>query len=205
MPFIESRPDALAFVYARSLLELANEQGGAERIESILGQLEDILEVARLDRRFGEFLASQTLTRAARSDALRRIFEGRCDDLVFRFILLLNEKRRLGHYPAILAAYDALVQQRFGRVEVDVYTAHPIDVSELSSIKARLSDIMGKDVVVHPYTDESMIGGVKLRIGDTLVDASLASMLRRVRDRLHTEGAAELRARAQGILDQSHD
>ncbi len=201
MPLIESRPDALATVYARSLLELADEQGGRERVESVLAQLEDILEVARADKRFGEFLASRTLSHATRAQSLRRIFEGRCDDLVLRFILLLNEKHRLAHYPAILAAYDAMVQERYGRIEVDVFTAAPIDVGELSGIKDRLSSILGKDVVVHPYTDESMIGGVKLRIGDMLVDASLASMLRRMRDRLATEGGAELRARAQRIIE----
>src|SRR5687767_11857871 len=98
MPLIESRPNALAFMYARSLLELADENGGRERVESILGELEDVLEAARADRRFGEFLASRTLTRASKSGVLRKVFEGRCDDLLFRFILLLNEKGRLGYF-----------------------------------------------------------------------------------------------------------
>ncbi len=205
MPLIESQPDALANVYARSLLELADDAGGSDTIESILGQLEDILDMARSDRRFGEFLASKVLSSANRDKSLRQIFTGRCDDLVLRFLLVLNQKGRLGHIVAIVAAFDALVQERFGRIEVDIITAGPVDIAEINSIKARLSEILGKDVVVHPYTDESILGGIKFRIGDQLVDASLASRLRRMRDRLHTTGGAELRARAQQILDHAGD
>lgn len=205
MPLIESQPDALATVYARSLLELADEGGGQERIESVLGQLEDILDMARADAHFGEFLASRVLSTANRAASLRKIFEGNCDDLVLRFLLVLNEKGRLGHLVAIVAAYDAVVQERFGRIEVDVFTASPVEFAELDGIKSRLSTILGKEVVVHPYTDESMIGGVKLRIGDQLVDASLASRLRRMRDSLHVSGGAELRARASRIIEQAGD
>ena len=203
MPLTESAPDALANIYARSLLELAEADGGRERIESVMGQLEDILDLARADRRFGEFLASKVLSSAERQKSLRTIFTGRCDDLVMRFLLVLNEKGRLGHLPAIVGAYDAMVQELFGRIEVDVFTAAPLEVAEIDKVKDRLSSILKKDVVVHPYTDESMLGGVKFRIGDQLVDASLASRLRRMRDRLQNTGAAELRARAQRILDDT--
>lgn len=203
MPLLESQPDALAAVYARSLLELAEKAGGQERIESVLAELEAILEMARADKRFGEFLASRVLSTANRAASLRQIFENNCDDLVLRFLQVLNQKGRLGHIVAIVAAYDALVQERFGRIEVDVYTASPVDFEEIDRVKGRLSTILGKEVIVHPYTDESMIGGVKFRIGDQLVDASLASRLRRMRDQLHTTGGAKLRARAATIIDQA--
>ncbi len=205
MPLIESQPDALANVYARSLLELADEAGGRARIESVLGQLEDILDMARTNRSFGEFLASRVLSTANRDASIRKIFTGRCDDLVLRFLLVLNRKGRLGHIVSIVAAFDALVQTRFGRIEVDLFTANPVEFAEIDRVKARLTTILGKEVVVHPYTDESMIGGVKFRIGDQLVDASIASRLRRMRDRLHTSGGAELRARAQQIIDHAGD
>lgn len=205
MPLIESPPDALANIYARSILELAEADGGRERMESVMGQLEDILDLARADRRFGEFLASQVLSTAERRKSLRKIFTDRCDDLVMRFLLVLNEKGRLGHLPAIVAAYDAMVQERFGRIEVDVFTAAPLDVAEIDKVKERLGTILEKDIVVHPYTDESMLGGVKFRIGDQLIDASLASRLRRMRDQIQHKGGAKLRANAQRILDDSNE
>ena len=205
MPLIETQPDALAMVYARSLLELAEQAGGQERIESTLGQLEDILELARSDPRFGEFLSSRVLSAAHRKSSLKLIFTDQCDDLVLRFLLVLNEKNRLGHISAIVAAYDTLVQERFGRIEVDVFTAVPVDTAELESIKSRLGSILKKDVIVHPYTDESMIGGVKFRIGDKLVDASLSSRLRRMQDKLLLDGGARVRAQSSNMIDMTDE
>ncbi|MGE4198958.1 MAG: FoF1 ATP synthase subunit delta, partial [Phycisphaerales bacterium] len=132
MPLIEAAPDALARVYARSLFEMARDSGGGQAtIESTLGELEDILEVARTNPRFGEFLSSRILPVDKREASLRAILSGRASDLVMRFILTLNRKGRLSRLAPIVAAYDELVQESFGRVEVDVYTASPISPDEL--------------------------------------------------------------------------
>lgn len=203
MPLIDSPPDALAEIYARSLFEMAEPAGGRELIESIGGQLEDILELARQDARFSEFLASRVLPVAERAKSLDRIFAGRVHDLTLRFLQVLNDKGRLGHLPAIVAAYDRMVQEKFGRVEVDVYTASPVSADELRAIKDRLQAALGREPIVHPYTDNSMIGGIKLQIGDRLIDGSLATRLRKLREQLTTNGAAEIRARAERIIDES--
>ena len=200
MPLIEAQPDALAQRYARSLFELADAKGGRDLIESILGQLEDVLEIARSDARFNEFLASRVLPAKARGETIRQIFTGRADDMVVNFLLVLNDKGRLSHLPPIVGAFDNMAQELFGRVEVDVYTAAPASGEELSAIKTKLEAQLGKEVIVHPYTDDSMLGGVKLRIGDQLVDGSVATRLRKLRHQLETEGLAEVRARAEKII-----
>ena len=61
MPLTEAAPDALARTYATSLFELAQSRGGQATIEQVQGELEDVLELARNDRRFSEFLASRIL------------------------------------------------------------------------------------------------------------------------------------------------
>ncbi|HHN77940.1 MAG TPA: ATP synthase F1 subunit delta, partial [Phycisphaerales bacterium] len=196
MPLIETQPDALAEVYARSLFELAEAEGGREHAETILGELEDILELARENRMFSEFLATRVIPSVSREGSLVRIFEGRADGLTLRFLLLLNRKGRLGHLPAIVEAYEDLVQVAFGRVEVDLFTAEAIDDATRRTFEAALRDRLGKEIILHTYTEPAMLGGVKLRIGDQLVDDSLASQLSRMRDRLTSEGASALRSRA---------
>lgn len=204
MPLIDSPPDALAEIYARSLFELAEGRGGRDVIEGTLSELEDILEVARTNARFNEFLASRVLPVGQRSASIEKIFKGRTSDLTLRFLQVINEKGRLSHLPAITQAYDRLVQEKFGRVEVDVYTASPVSPDELKTIRDRLQKALGKDPIVHPYTDESMIGGIRLQIGDKLVDGSLSTRLRKLRDQLSVEGAAEVRARAERMIDDSN-
>ena len=199
MPLIETPPDAIAEIYARSVFDLAMERGGQTLAESVSSELEALLDLARQDKRFGEFLASRILPMQKREDAIRSMLSGKCEDLTRDFLLTLNRKGRLGHLPAI-AALDQILQEAFGRVEVDVYTAEPMGQEGLSSIRERLGASLKKEVVVHPYTDESMIGGVRLRIGDQLVDASISTKLRRIREQLARDGAASLRGKIKSVL-----
>jgi F-type H+-transporting ATPase subunit delta len=201
MPLAQSQPDALARTYAASVFDLAKEHGGQNSIEHVLGELEEILEIARTDARFGEFLSSQILSEASRRGSLERIFKGRISDLTYKFLLVLNEKGRLSHLPAIVSALDQHVQSAFGRVEVDVYTAAPISPGELATVKSGLQRILGKEPVVHPYVDATMIGGLKIQIGDQLLDASVATRLRKLRDRLVEDGGASIRAAADRLMN----
>lgn len=200
MPLSPAQPDAVARIYAKSLLELAESEGGEENIESIVGELSEIVEIARGDAQFSEFLSSRVLPAEARRDSLQRIFEGNASDLTTKFLQVLNAKDRLAHLPAIVAALDELVQERFGRVEVDVYTAAPIDPEGLSTLRDRLAKTLGQEVVVHPYTDHAMLGGVKVRIGDQLIDGSLSTRLRSLRDQLARQGVPAVRAAAERLI-----
>lgn len=202
MPLIDSQPDALASTYARSLFELAMQQGGQTLVESIAAQLEDIVELARQDRRFSEFLASRVLPTSARDRSIEKIFSGRVHPLVLNFLRLLNRKDRLSHLPPIVAAFDSALQEHFGRIEVDVMTAHAIDQRQLDLIRDRLAATLGRQPVMHTYTDASLIGGMKLRIGDQLIDASIATRLRQMRERLSNRGAAAVRGR-NDLLDDA--
>lgn len=201
MPMIDTEPDALARVYARSLFELAESEGGQQRIEEIGAELGELVDLARADKSFGEFLSSRIIAGKKRSASLDSILKGRVSDLLRRFALVLNKKERLANLPSIAGAYDQIVQEKFGRVEVDVYTAAPVDRAVLDRVGASLKKTIGKDPVLHPYTDAGMIGGLKLQIGDQLIDASIATRLRRMRERFTGPGAANLRAQTSRIIE----
>jgi len=203
MPLTDAQPDALSQIYARAIYQLADEKGGKANIESCLSELEDVLEVARGNPDFSEFLASRVLPVAQRSASLEKIFKGRLSDLALRFLQVLNDKGRLGHLPAIVGAFDQHVQEKFGRIEVDVFTATPISPDELRAVRDQLQKSLGREPIVHPYTDNAMLGGVRLQIGDRLIDASLATQLRRLRDQLASHGAAEIRSKAERIIDDA--
>lgn len=201
MPVHESQVDAIARVYARSLFELAEALGGRSAIEESADELEAVMELARSDRTFSEFLSSAILPVAKRAGSLRAIFGGRVSDLTLNFLLILNEKGRLARLADIVTGFDLLVQEQFGLVEVDVWTAAPVDEAQLESIKTRLQAALGKAPVLHAYTDESMIGGLKLQVGDQLIDGSVATRLRRLKEQLATEGGATVRSAAARFLE----
>lgn len=184
--------DALAKIYARSLFELADQAGGADKTLEIADELGQICELTRTDQTLGEFLASPVIDQTKRGESLRRIFADRITDLTLRFLLVLNAKGRLGHLHQINAAYTSLVQEAANRIEIEVFTPAPMGEPQLESIGARIQEAIGKTPILMPSTDESMIGGLKLRIGDQLIDGSVATQLRRVKqDLLASDIAAD--------------
>ena len=112
MPLIEAQPNALAKVYAKSLFELAQAQDGqANATESILGELEDIVELARNDRAFSELLASRLIDSGKRDASLERMFSRQgLRPLTLNFLRQLNRKGRLANLSQIATAMDAFVQ-----------------------------------------------------------------------------------------------
>ncbi|GJQ28239.1 MAG: hypothetical protein HBSAPP03_01230 [Phycisphaerae bacterium] len=205
MPLVDTQPDAVARMYAKSLYELAEGKGGRAAVEATLGELEEILDLARGDAKFAELLTSRAINAEKRDGSLTRIFKGRVSDLTLSFLRVLNDKGRISAITGVVAAFDSIVQDKLGRVEVDVFTAEPMDASALASLKGRLRQALGKDVIVHPYTDAAMIGGVKLRIGDRLIDGSIATQLRQVKDALDHDGAAALRSRIGSMIEGGVD
>ena len=194
--------DAVAQVYARSLYELAEQAGGRDKIMEVGHEFEQICELARGDRSFGEFLSSPIIDRARRGAALRRIFDSKVTDLTLRFLLVVNNKDRLGHLQTIGEAFDQLVHTAFGRIEIDVYTAAPLGAEQLDSIRRRIETALSREPVLYTYTDQTMIGGLKLRIGDQLLDGSVAGKLRRLRHNLRVAGGSAVRDRFTDIIEE---
>ncbi|MAB72266.1 MAG: ATP synthase F1 subunit delta [Planctomycetaceae bacterium] len=193
--------DAVARVYAQSLLELADAAGGDEKIVETGGELNVIAEMIRDDAEVAEFLRSPIVDSDKRAEALRRIFEGRVSDLVLRFMLVLNGKGRLGEFGSMATGYDQLVNERMGRVEVDVMTVDgSLDPDQLALLGEKVKAKLGQEPVFHQYADESLIGGLVLRVGDQLIDGSVRGQLRRMREELLASGSTRVRAGANDFL-----
>jgi len=198
---VKANADALANVYARSLFELATDAGGTDKLVEVADELEQICELAREDKKINLFLSSPIVDVKARGKALSAIFTNRITDLMLRFLLVLNNKGRLNRLESIETAFDQLVQEAFGRIEVDVITPVAIDAELMATIKEKISTVLGKEPVLHPYVDESLLGGIKLRIGDQLIDGSVQTRLRKLREELKNNGGAAVRERFESFID----
>lgn len=193
--------DALAKVYAKSLFELAMDAGGSDKLVEIADELEQICELAREDKKINLFFSSPVVDVTARGKTLSAIFTNRITDLTLRFLLVLNNKGRLNRLESIETALDQLVQEEFGRVEVDVITPVAIDTDSLATIKEKIHAALGKEPVIHPYVDAGLLGGIKLRIGDQLIDGSLQTRLRNLGEELKNNGGAAVRERYEAFMD----
>ncbi|MCA9306119.1 MAG: ATP synthase F1 subunit delta [Phycisphaerales bacterium] len=195
MPLFDSPPEALDKVYAEALFDLAQSDGGRERLESLSGELDELIELTRGNAELSEFLASQIIPIEQRERSLEKVFQGRVSPLLFNFMVILNRKERLSRLLPIASAFERMVQEKFGRVEVDVWTRHPLPKDQVDSLRNRLQQALGREPIVYTYTDSSMIGGIKMQVGDRMVDASVATQLRRMKETLSKDGASRLRER----------
>jgi F-type H+-transporting ATPase subunit delta len=190
--------DKIASVYAKSLLEVCDKMGGNAVAQACASELEVIAEIIRSDRAFAEFLKTPIIGDAARTASLEKIVKGRVSDLVYRFVMVLADHGRGGRLADVADAFDALLQERLGRIEVDMFTVDGrADDEVIATVKARVKEAFSKDAVLHQYADSAMI---KLRIGDQLIDGSVATQLRAMRDAVAARGSGAIRSRPSDFL-----
>lgn len=167
--------------YASALLETAAETGVAaiDQVEADLDRFDALVrESADLQRlvRSPVFSADEQL--AAVTTILDRSGIG---GLAANFLKLVASRRRLFAVQQMIAAYKALVAARKGVVRADVTLAALPAVQVLDDLKQALRDVAGGDVDLHVKIDPSIIGGLVVRLGSRMLDASLRNKLNSIR------------------------
>ena len=154
------------------------------------------------NKAFVEFLGSPAVARAARTATIERVLKGRVSDAIYRFVRIVNHKGRLGHLLSMGKAYDTLLQKLFGKTEVDVYTVdgQPMGEATETLMREKLRATIGSEAIFHYYAEKSMIGGIKLRIADQLVDGSVATQLRRLQETIIESGGAAVRSDSKRFI-----
>jgi F-type H+-transporting ATPase subunit delta len=192
---------ALGTTYAQALLELADEAGQMETIGDEVRQLTGLIESQDALRLL---LGGQLLTAQERRGVVEQIFRGRVSDLLYRFLQVLAAKNRLAQLPQIARSLPHLIEQRQGVQEVEVSAAKSLTDQEAGQIAESLGRVLGKKVVLRQQVDESLVGGLKLRIGDRLLDGSVAAQLRMLRQHLAGKGREDARERLGELVREAN-
>ena len=106
--------------------------------------------------------------------------------IVSKLLVLLAERDRLALLKEIAAVYHDLLAERHNVVRAEVTSAEPLTNERLRVIEERLARVTGKRVSMTSKIDKGIIGGVVARVGSTVYDASIATQLKKIRDRLTT-------------------
>ncbi len=104
--------------------------------------------------------------------------------MTYKVLGVLNEKGRLGLLGEISRAFDLLLDEKWNKVDVDVYVAQPLEGWQFDQVRQRVSDALGKEAIIHQHVDESIIGGLVLKVKDKLIDVSVKSQLSAIRTKL---------------------
>jgi len=177
----KAKDTGAAQTYARALLDLATQQNAAEPAGQ---ELTDLSSVIRADPAFGAFLRDPRVGVARRWASVDKTLGSQVSRLVRNFLGVLSQHDRLGLLPEIATAYHKLLDEQIGRVEVTVTVAQQLDEGALADVAARVGQALQKEAVVRQVVDESIIGGLIVRVEDKLIDASVRHQLESLRRQL---------------------
>jgi ATP synthase F1 delta subunit len=169
--------EEIARVYAEALFGVAKEEGKLDVVREQLGQFVDALNA---NREMQVFLFSPYFSSEEKRDGLGRIVKG-ADPAVQNFLELLAEKHRMPAIFRIRQRFDELWAEENKRLEVRLTSAVPLDPAVVERVGAEIERRTGRAVDLTSDVDENILGGLVLRVGDMVLDASLHGKLERLR------------------------
>jgi F-type H+-transporting ATPase subunit delta len=178
------RAEIIARNYAETLLTLAERHGGAGGLEQFGQAADELAALLQSDPRARQFLDTPRVTPEQKKAALTAALKGRAPEMFVRFVMVLTDKRRQSLLPEIAAAYRELLDERMGRVRVQVTISHAPDEALQAEIGNALADRLGKTVIPTFTVDPELMGGMVVRMGDQILDGSIRTRAAQLRRRL---------------------
>lgn len=169
--------------YATGILELARAEGDVERVEN------ELFEIAQALDKSAELRSSLTdpqLPIERKQAVIEDLLGGRATPLTVGLIQLIISQGRISELPEMARAVAERAAETRSKVLAEVRSAIPLDDDTIQRLAVALSKATGKNVEVKLVVDESVIGGIVARIGDTVIDGSIARRVDSLRQALNT-------------------
>jgi F-type H+-transporting ATPase subunit delta len=172
------RDTTIAKNYAEALLELARRAedpaGWGKLMRDVANGMQEDVTVQR-------FLESPKVSEQQKNEVFFQAFGDRVPRHFLRFLQTLVRKRRQMLIPQIATEYDKLLDIHEGRLHANVTVAREASTADATRIAEQLSRVMGKNVVPHMNVNPAILGGVVVKIGDTVMDGSVRRRLARLK------------------------
>ena len=169
--------EEIATVYARSLFEAAQDAGKLDEVREQLGEVADAIDG---DRDLQVFFFSPSLSSEEKKEGLRKALDG-ADDLVQNFLELLIENHRMPVVFKIRRELDALWDKENQRLPVQITSAVELDEKTVKQIGDQIAEQTGQKVELSAEVDPDVLGGLVVRVGNTVLDASVRRRLENLR------------------------
>jgi len=161
--------------YAQALFELADEAGALSAVEADLRAFKAFTAESEDLRRL---IASPRIASEDKGKALAALAErAEFHELTRNFLGLLAANGRAAAMPAVIAAFERLAAARRGAMAAEVTTALKLTVAQQKAIAKALREAFGKDPEISTHIDPAILGGIKVKVGSKLFDATLKSQL----------------------------
>ena len=168
-----AEPSTIARPYAEAAFRLADAQGKLAEWSVVLANLAAVAADERVRRAVGD----PNLSAARVAGLIVSVLAGKLSGDAENFVRVLAENDRLGVLTEIRTHFEALKNEREGTVEAEVTTAFEMDQAQVADLVSRLEKSTGRKVRARVSVDKSLIGGVKVVLGDKVIDGSARAQL----------------------------
>ena len=174
----DSDQQQLGDVYAKALLAFGQESGN---VDQLVEDLDGVVGVIQKVPGLQAALESPRIALEDKTKLLDKAFAGKVDRSLINFLKVLGNKGRFDCLGSISSAARKMQDEMSGRVQAVLTSASGIDESVADKIAERLTKVLGKTVSLQAEVDEQILGGVVVRVGDTVYDGSVVNQLAQVR------------------------
>jgi F-type H+-transporting ATPase subunit delta len=169
--------EELAQVYSRSLFQAALEHGRLDELREQLGQFADALEQ---NRELAVFFFSPYFSTQEKQSSLRTLLDG-ADELFLNFLGLLIENHRMPVIFRIRQEYDRLWDEQNRVLPVEITSAIALDQATTKDLGETIGERTGRKVALAARVDPDILGGIIIRVGNSILDASIRNRLEQLR------------------------
>jgi len=167
--------------YAKALFELCREQ---KAVEFVRKDLEGLIEFLHTSKEWSTFVLTPVGSLEIRAGVLDHLLKNQVHALTHRFMLFIDQKRRMNLLSSIYQEWLALYDAAQGNVRATVVTSSPLDEQHLADLTSRLTTRFGKNVILTARIDPLIIGGLKIFVADQVLDYSIETQLQRLKKRM---------------------
>jgi F-type H+-transporting ATPase subunit delta len=172
--------------YASALFDLAKD---ADALDAVGTDLEGLKQLLAESDELRRLVRSPVLSRAAQAKAMVALAEhAGCHELTRKFLGLLAQKRRLFALDQVIETYDAMLRDHRGEVGAELVSAVALSDEQIETVKKQLSAAAGRTVTLVTRVDPELLGGIVVRLGSRMIDASVRTRLHQLE--LAMKGAA---------------
>ena len=169
--------EEIAAVYARSLFEVAKEQDKVDLVREQLGEFADVLQA---NRELQVFFFSPYFSTPEKEEGLDRTVTD-ADPVVQNFLKLLIENHRMPVVFRVRRNFDKLWEQENRLLPVEVTSAVELDEGTVRQIGDRIAEQTGRRVDLSSRVEPDILGGIVVRVGNSVLDASVRNRLESLR------------------------
>lgn len=165
----------IAKKYAEALAEVKLSQEILEQLNMIKILVEESSELK-------SFLLNPSIQKEEKSKVIKTVFLNKVDQKIINTLLVLLERRRVSIITLLADSYKEIFNERNNTQEAKLSTAQDLGTDEINTIKANLEKIFNKGIEIKHSIDESLVAGLKVVVGNKVIDSSLKKKISKLKD-----------------------